>query len=549
MKANDSYSGNREPILFAAFDEDDRADAERVLEGIEGKCRVYASSSFEKKDKRVLEKASACILFFGKNSAVPERAAAAAGAECGVIPVFLEDTGITDGMQLLLGSNQAVFRSKYGSEEEFINAVGKSPVISSMSVTKKQKNAAKRTSAILAVLLALAAVLIALFAILRYFSGKTIDPDSTLGKLGISGSVGSVRTVYLYGDTLYEKLEERGAFITSGSTNDMHGRLYLPSSDEITDKGTLGDISEFAELVNLEELALAGMCVEDIEPLTGLKKLRILDLSYQHSKPDADPDQYALSLKGIKNMTSLETLYITETSIKDGFDELGELPSFKRLITDRYTLEDAGISTEGVKYEIVYVDTLVTDTDSFRRALGDPEVHLIRIASGSEIRVSAGETVLVRRGCHVSGDSFSFRNDGTVRLYGSWETGMANENNYGTFIVENGGFLSGGMKDVHNYGSFVVEAGGIHELERGNLFIQAEGEYVLRGTLGIWIGGGFDHDGGTVRNDGVIRVSHDSEFLWYRRGSFEATLEFARSFPGNGRVEEVPVTSNAHIPE
>ncbi|MBQ1848071.1 MAG: hypothetical protein II135_08715, partial [Clostridia bacterium] len=104
---------------------------------------------------------------------------------------------------------------------------------------------------------------------------------------------------------------------------------------------------------------------------------------------------------------------------------------------------------------------------------------------------------------------------------------------------ENGGFLSGGMKETHNHGTFTVEKGGIHELERGNEFIQESGVYTVRGTLGIWIGGAYTYNGGDLHNDGLIRVAFAENFGWYSLGTFENTVAFARSFEGSGKVEEV----------
>lgn len=540
------YSKNREPILYAAFSEKDRAKAMPVIERLSERCKVYYTSTYGKKDRKTLSKAAAYVLFFGGGSSdeMTQAAEAAASSGRGFIPVFFDDTKLPESLLLLLGSNQWVEREKYASDEDFEQAILESPVLSSMKITDGQKKAAKRTVlfSVLAVMLA-AAVAVPLI-IFNPFAGKRIDPDSTLGKLGLSGGVNSVRNVYLYGEKLYKKLEKNGAFAAGALTNDGQPRLYLPVADEFTDRGTLTDISEFSELVNLRELSLCGASVRDISSLAGLEKLKLLDLSYQHALNGAETDSFGLSLSGISRLASLETLYMIDTIVTDGFDELDTMPSFKKLVTTRYTLEDSGYDFSNVKYEIVYVDTLVGNYEEFKAALNDSSVHLIRIEKNADISVPEADTLTVRADCRVSGDSFKLKNYGTVRIYGSWETGLAKYENHGKLTVESGGFLSGGMKDTYNFGSVIIEAGGIHELERGNHFIQESGDYTVRGTLGIWIGGSFEYNGGTLHNEGLIRVAHDEDFDWYSLGSFENTMNFARSFEGKGEVEEVKTASN-----
>ncbi|MBQ3870945.1 MAG: hypothetical protein II777_10385 [Clostridia bacterium] len=534
------YSKNREPIMFAAYPESDKDRAAVIVNALSGRYKVYYTSSFDKRDRRVLSKAAAFVLIFGKTGGAAEKAAAAAvGTGRPVIPVMLERTDLPEELSLLLGSCQWAQREKYGSGEELAEAVASSPSLTAAKVTPEQKKAAKRTVVFLALAALLAILAGIMLAVFNPFSGKKIDPDSLLGRLGLSGGVNSVRAVYIYGDRLYKNLEKDGAFEAGALTNDGPSVLYLPVAGEFTGRGAIGDASEFRELINLTELSLCGNMIRDVSQISCFSKLKVLDLSYQHGPDNEDPDGFGTSLTGISALTSLETLYLTDTNVTGGFEELSAMPSFKKLVTSRYTLEDAGIDASAVLYEIVYIDRLVDGYESFKNALEDENVHLIRVARGTAITVPAGDSLTVRADCRVSGDSFDFTNYGDISIRGSWETGMAKYHNYGSVTVENGGFLSGGMKETHNHGTFTVEKGGIHELERGNEFIQESGVYTVRGTLGIWIGGAYTYNGGDLHNDGLIRVAFAENFGWYSLGTFENTVAFARSFEGSGKVEEV----------
>ncbi|MBP5230883.1 MAG: hypothetical protein ILO68_04060, partial [Clostridia bacterium] len=490
------------------------------------------------------------LLFFSEQS-LPEmeaRVTEAAGNGRSVIPVFLDDVKLPESLNLLLGSSQGILKSRYPDEEEFVRAITGSSVLQDLKITDAQKKASRRGLLFTLIGGAILVAAIALLLVFRPFEGNRIDPDSTLGKLGISGSAESVKRVYLYGDQLFENREDQGIFENSPSTNNGISRMYLPVADTIVERGSLEDANDFSVLVNLEELSLSGDCLSDVTFLAGLEKLRILDLSFQHAPAEmGDPDGYGLSLKGISALQNLEELNLTATPILDGAEELLEIPALSRLLVGPAFMEDVSMEKlAGAKFEIVQVGEIVRTDEEFRAAIQDPEVHLILVQDGSTITVQAGEELTVRKDCNVGGTMWEFVNNGTVHSEGYWEC-MCTETNNGTIIVEPGGFFCGGMSETHNNGTFIVEAGAIHETERGKVFFQQAGSYVLRGTLGLWTGGGFDHNGGTLQNDGLILIANHPNFFWYRSGSLEATVELAKSFAGSGRVETVLVDDEVNL--
>ncbi len=536
-----NYKGNRQAFLFASYAESDREQAEKVLERVTGKVKAFGSSAFGKSEQAALTKASAVMVFLSEEALpeMEERIAEAAKAGKEFIPVFLEDVKLPESLELLLGSSQGVFRSKTG-EEEFLNAVSSSPVLQNLKITEAQKKASLRTvlfTAIAAVLLIAAAVIL---LVVKPFEGNKIDPDSMLGKLGLSGSAASVKTLYLYGDQLFETREDQGVFENSPSTHNGVSRMYLPVADTIVERGTITDAGDFSALVNLEELSLSGASLSDLTALTGLEKLKILDLSFQHVPAESeDPEGYGLSLKGISALKNLEELNLTATPIADGAEELLELPALKRLIVGPAFMEDVSPEIlERAQFTVIQVGEVISSDAEFRAAIEDPKVHLILVTEGTVITVQEGEELTVRKDCNVGGTMWDFVNNGTLHVEGYWEC-MCNEVNNGTIIVEPGGFFCGGMSETRNNGTFIVEKGAIHETERGKVFIQQAGSYVLRGTLGLWTGGGFDYNGGTARNDGRILIADHPNFAWYRSGSLEATIALAESFEGSGSVETV----------
>ncbi|MBR4768057.1 MAG: hypothetical protein IK088_03675 [Lachnospiraceae bacterium] len=534
-----TYSGNRAPFIFASFAENDAEAAGKVLEAVAEKEKVFFSDKFGKKEQKTLEKASAVILFLSEK-ALPEmekRAAEAVSGARAVIPVFLEDVRLPESMALLLGPSQSIMRSAYQDEEAFCRAITESSVLKDLKITDAQKKSSKRTVMFVLLGAALLVAAVALLFVLRPFEGNRISPDSMLGKLGISGSASSVRKVYLYGEKLVPEMEKDGIYAAHPVTNDGEYRIYLPDADEVLDYGFITDVSEFSQLVNLEELSLAGNSLNDVGGLLSLSKLRVLDLSYMHAADRENDDEYGLSLKGISALTNLETLYLAGAHVREGMGELKTMPSLKTVIIDRYTMEESDDPLENAPFEVRHPDVLVTNYEELKAAAEDPDVHLIRLERGATFEIPEGDTLTIRKDASISGDSMTITNRGTIRLFGTWETGMTNENNYGTFVVENGGFASGGMSDRFNHGIYIVEEGGIHELERGNTLNMVAGSYILRGTLGYMVGGSITWTGGTMQNDGLIVVAEHPNFQWYPQGTFEGTMEFAKSIPGTGRVE------------
>lgn len=544
------YCGNREPFVFLAYGESDEAAAERTAELLGKRTRVCGAERLGRREKRLLDKASAVILLVSEASlrVAEETAASAAGLDKEIIPVFLDDAELPEGLGLLLGGTRGIFRSACETEEDYAAALLSSPILGALRVTAAQKREGRRMLAVGAggLLLLMAAVLL---LILRPFSVRRIDRDSALGQLGLSGDPTSIRTVALYGESLEKRFEDGGVYQAYASVaNSSFAKLYLPRSDTTASYGKLSDLSDFAQLVNLEELSLAGNSVEDISPLFSLKKLKKLDLSMQLRYID-DPyrreiDALRLDLTGISALENLETLYLCydrwpeDGSIPAWMDELDGMPSFRTLVLDRGAEVIPALQGK-VSYDVVLLGSEAGSYEELRAAAEDPDCHSLYVTRGAEIVIPAGEEWTLPANVMLTGVDLTLRVEGTLRVRGWMECGMTSTFNDGTVVVEKDGGFIGGMSSVYNNGLFVVEEGGIHVIERGMEFWQQSGSYINSGTLHIGWGGSYRFQDGAAENNGQIILEKNSA-----RGGmpmpdnwFENKLAAVERFTGSGTIE------------
>ena len=66
---NYRYHGNTEPFFLALYGEEDASRVSPVLEGIARSRKIYAAEGFGSKEKKILPKASAALLFLSEKSA------------------------------------------------------------------------------------------------------------------------------------------------------------------------------------------------------------------------------------------------------------------------------------------------------------------------------------------------------------------------------------------------------------------------------------------------------------------------------------------------
>ena len=419
-------------------------------------------------------------------------------------------------MSLLLGARQAIVKPAYADEAAYLEELKRTPVFSRLSLTPAQTAAAKKTT-MLTIGFSVLAVLAVLFFVLRSLNDN-IARNSALGALGLSGRASEIHEVYVYGSQLTETMEEYGAQAVSETEENGRAGIYLPGTDTYAVYGSLSDASDFAQLVNLEALALSGNVLRDITPIMKLSKLKQLDLSCNRG---------TLSLAGIRSLRNLEMLNLAYCDLSDGLEDVLEMPALRRLIiSDRYREELR--EAEGGSLEILYTEADVRDYEQLKQASESGCVYSITVHD--TITIPAGEIITLRP--HVSlllEVGASLTNRGQMRIEGSLNGAGGDIRNFSEMVIGQTGRVTGGMGRIENYGSVDVEAGGVLALERGEQFLQYAGSFVNHGLLYLGYGGRFQWLAGDVTNDGAIQS--ESELGEVFTGDFTA-------IEGSGTVEE-----------
>ncbi len=491
------YNGNRKPFLCAAFAENDRKAAVEVLEQLEDHGVMVCTASMKSLSR--IRKASGLIVFLSRASLEDDTVLAAVDLadreKKPILSIHLEEITLSPGLSMILGEIQGILKYRE-TEESFRDKLLSSPVVSGRTITKQQKSAYRRSVLVISILILL---LTSLTGVFLYFSSvKTISPDSPLGKLGLKGSLDSIREVYLYGEQLKEEYDTAVGFYLSESCS------YIMLGAEKIPTGNLTDLTAFADLKNLRFLCVHGNEIREITPILGLEKLEMLDLSGNHN----------LNIDGISSLKNLRTLNLADTDIDD-LSELLLLPSLETLYVSGGGW-DLATSIPGRRFEVICVDTLVTNYLELKRALEDPETRSIYFRDS--LTIPEGETLTVPAHILMLGaaapgqEDLKIVNNGTVLLYGGWENGLLVRENNGTIVIESGGLYSGGMCDTVNRGTFRIEEGGQMYLERGHLVVSESGLFENRGFVQIWMGGQLIVRGGSFRNAGEIVFLTGSEF-------------------------------------
>ena len=494
-----NYCGNKEPFVFV-YNSVSGGPAETIVNELSSKKKVYVSSSFTAKDKKVIDKAAAVVVILcaANISDADPLITYVVSKDKNVIPVYIDEFTLPEGLDMLLSTKQAIIRSELASDEDLVSALVSSSILAKLTVTDKQKKAAIRPF-VIGVVAALLIIAGAVFFIVKNNKGSNmIDHDSELGKIGLSGDYSKITEVYIYGEELRDVFDEAGAKELSFSNTNGKRGIYLPGSDEFVARGYIGNIGDFALLNNIEELVISGNSIEDVSPLYSLSRLRRLELSCNLGDID---------LTGISSLSELEYLDLGYSKIIGGLDELSKLPNLKTLVISyEYYPSLADIDTDRVS--ISFPQMLVSSWEELKAASEDIHVYEM-ILSTDSFTVPKDETLIVRKNVSFSSSqSKTIDNYGTVEVYGTWEMGMITKNNRGTIRIKDGGVYSCGMGDSYNYGTFVIEKGGRHDLERGEQFYQEAGEYIVEGQLYIGNGGQYYLNGGEVTNTGLIKTDY-----------------------------------------
>ena len=485
----EKYKGNKEPFIYALFTQNDREKALEVLEYLSKKN--YRLTYDENKAEDCINRSADVLLFLSNEALSDEKllkeVSIASRLNKTIISIFLEETKLTPGLSMMLGQTQGIMKYQL-DDEGFKEKLDNSPALAHMEISEQQKAAGKKQSLILTAGIAILAVIAAVLLIFKPFSSNS----ALLQQLGISGNLNGIKTIYVYGEDVRDEYELPQFILSNDGLNDL-----ILLGNFTVDTGSIEDISDFSKITNLEELCISGNNIRTIEPLLGLKKLRLLDISHN----------YGIDISGISTLENLEVLNIAETEIED-ISELKEMKNLKTLYVSSDYLEMQKEVLNQLSAKVVSIDEPVHTFEELKDALNRSDVHSVRIMNS--ITIPEGETININKGTVLrgfvggEGPELIVDNYGTINIYGGFEMGLCTRNNYGTINVKDGGAYTGGMCDSNTYGTFIIEKGGMQIHERGHSFRIQSGLYRNDGSLVFGGGGDFSFNDGEFINNGMI---------------------------------------------
>lgn len=483
------YKGNREAFIYGLFADADREKALEVLQLLENRGKMVSCDS-----RSAMLKASLVIVFLSKNILKDQKALEEISLlfkeNRNVFAVFLEEVSLNPGLAMLFGQIQGIQKYRL-SDEEFEKELTGAPVINELKITGRQIKAARRNTIAVIILTVLVITGITAGFLVGFFD--RVDKNSLLGKLGLSGGLNGIEKVYVYGEELYD--EHVYSYIIEMNSHDYRTLIV---DDHEHDFGHIDNLTDFAQLKNLEELCISGNDIESIEPILSLKKLKMLDLT-------GNPIN---NINGISQLSSLETLNLSNTNVSD-YDELLKSESLKTLYVSGEQYDQAS-ALESRRFDVETEDAIVDTYAELKEALNDDDAKVVTIRNS--IYVPEGETVTIGKNVDVCGHGFDgavegeglvFENNGTIIIEGCFGLGLCTRRNNGSIIVKENGAYSGGMCDSENNGRFTIETGGVLRLERNHTFIN-NGELLNEGKVFLKESARIYHNGGRFDNHGEI---------------------------------------------
>ena len=161
----EKYSGNQKGFIYASCTAKDQEEVfNKYLDPL---ARVVISfcwgDSFDGREDGYIAKSNAVMLFLTKEYVRDEKlrrtVESAIKHDKPILSIYLEEVELDPGLSMQIESQQAMFVSRYKSDDEFVDDLKKAAVFDKVEVTERQKNKQKRR-VFIAVAAALAAVLV-----------------------------------------------------------------------------------------------------------------------------------------------------------------------------------------------------------------------------------------------------------------------------------------------------------------------------------------------------------------------------------------------------
>ncbi len=508
-----TYCGNARPFLYTLFDAGDKAAAERIMEALAEKGHsLWFADGFSRAEEKRLSRASALLVLLSSRIAESERlkkaVSMATKADMPIISVFLEDTQLSPGLSMQLGTTQGILRQNFDEESAFLEKLCASPVLDALAVTPKQKKAAKRATLSLAAGAVAVVALVAALVLLNPLGKRStgIPVEDYMEKLSTTASVQDITTLYVYGSTVCD------TYSLSQLTHLPEQAAIRMDNGELYQNSELTNAEDFTQFQNLTELCLTGSRITDFSPFAKLTKLKMLDLSCSECFQDVD-------LTPLTLLPELETLNLAFTFIFD-LTPLRDCPALKTLYLS-YSSEWAAQEAELENVEIIYLGGKASNFASLKAATEDPNIYSTFVTDS--ITIPAGETITLRKNAYMVSDDLQrpFVNRGELNIEGSFQLHSGAAVNYGTMHIKNGASLDlprigqqGEADDgLTNQGDLIIDRDGVMMILNTHLLSQNSGRLQNDGEIVMFESGTIAYNGGEIVNNGEIYLARGGYFL------------------------------------
>ena len=273
------------------------------------------ADAFDAGEEKILARSGAVLFFltkdYVKEKKLRDTLAAAVKHNKAILCVYLEDVELDAALSMQTESQQALYVSRYKSDEEFISELKRAAIFDKSLISGQQEGSKKKRSLMAAAAAVIAAILLFALVIRPMMTPKAnADTMKALGLQGMSkAELEEIRNIRVIGTDVVDGTAQRIQYTDDGRliyTFDFDSGDVL-NNGITTDRGSISDLSGIEQLTNLSTLQLTGQQIEDASQAYGLEKLHTLILSYNPLR----------SVEGAEKLPKLRTLDISYTDVTE----------------------------------------------------------------------------------------------------------------------------------------------------------------------------------------------------------------------------------------
>lgn len=355
------YNKNEKPFVYAAFSECDAEQAEAVLETIEmDGVLFWHAARCNRVEVRRIKAAYSVVVFLSKHAVHDENVLQcieqAVKSNKTILCVYLEPVTLGGGLELLLNSLQLIDRSKFSTEEAFLEKMKSAAVFSKMQITPMQRKFAKRR-ALASIMIPVASAVILFFAVIvpLLVVPAIQAANGSLSRLGFGelslAELAEIEELYVVGTQSYD------ASYYAYYTNEDRTEICIEDINECHPIGDISDISDLTLLKNVKEITFSGNQITDITPLFELTSLEWLMINCNPIR----------SIEGIEALQNLRMIELSNTEVSD-ITPLFKIPSLDSIFVENtYARSIEGIENLPHLIDLRISGTNVSDISALKK--------------------------------------------------------------------------------------------------------------------------------------------------------------------------------------